>query len=64
MSLNVFGRTLTRTAGRDHNQNHHCMVIVGKPFQEARVFQVADALEKATPFRAERPAMVSPAMIN
>ncbi len=33
MSLNVFGRTLTRTDGRDHNQNHHCMVIIGKPFQ-------------------------------
>ena len=38
--------------------------IVGKPFQEAKVFQVADALEKATPFRAARPTMVSPAMAN
>jgi aspartyl-tRNA(Asn)/glutamyl-tRNA(Gln) amidotransferase subunit A len=32
--------------------------IVGKPFQEATVFQVADAFEKATSFRARRPAMV------
>jgi aspartyl-tRNA(Asn)/glutamyl-tRNA(Gln) amidotransferase subunit A len=31
--------------------------IVGKPFQEAKVFQVADAFEKATEFRAKRPAM-------
>ncbi len=36
--------------------------IVGKPFQEAKVFQVADAFEKATPFRDRRPAMVSPVM--
>jgi aspartyl-tRNA(Asn)/glutamyl-tRNA(Gln) amidotransferase subunit A len=33
--------------------------IVGKPFQEARVFQVADAFEKATDFRSKRPAMVA-----
>jgi aspartyl-tRNA(Asn)/glutamyl-tRNA(Gln) amidotransferase subunit A len=32
--------------------------IVGKPFQEAKVFQVADAFEKATDLRARRPAMV------
>ncbi len=32
--------------------------IVGKPFQEAKVFQVADAFEKATEFRARRPALV------
>ena len=31
--------------------------IVGKPFQEATVFQVADAFEKATSFRSGRPAM-------
>ena len=31
--------------------------IVGKPFQEAKVFQVADAFEKATGFRAARPSM-------
>ena len=36
--------------------------IVGKPFQEAKVFQVADAFEKATLFRDRRPAMVSPVM--
>ena len=34
--------------------------IVGKPFQEAKVFQVADAFENATEFRARRPAMVRP----
>ena len=33
--------------------------IVGKPFQEAKVFQVADGYEKATDFRSRRPAMVS-----
>ena len=33
--------------------------IVGKPFREDRVFQVADAFEKATDFRARRPAMVA-----
>jgi aspartyl-tRNA(Asn)/glutamyl-tRNA(Gln) amidotransferase subunit A len=32
--------------------------IVGKPFQEAKVFQVADAFEKATAFRDRRPAIV------
>ncbi|HVY16481.1 MAG TPA: amidase, partial [Rhodopila sp.] len=32
--------------------------IVGTPFQEAKVFQVADAFEKATPHRNPRPAMV------
>jgi aspartyl-tRNA(Asn)/glutamyl-tRNA(Gln) amidotransferase subunit A len=32
--------------------------IVGKPFQEAKVFQVADAFETATGFRSGRPAMV------
>jgi aspartyl-tRNA(Asn)/glutamyl-tRNA(Gln) amidotransferase subunit A len=31
--------------------------VAGKPFQEAKVFQVADAFEKATDFRARRPAM-------
>ena len=31
--------------------------IVGKPFQEAKVFQIADAFEKATAFRAARPPM-------
>jgi aspartyl-tRNA(Asn)/glutamyl-tRNA(Gln) amidotransferase subunit A len=33
--------------------------IAGKPFQEATVFQVADAFEKATDFRSRRPAMVA-----
>ena len=33
--------------------------IVGKPFQEATVFQVADAFEKATAFRNNRPAMIA-----
>jgi aspartyl-tRNA(Asn)/glutamyl-tRNA(Gln) amidotransferase subunit A len=32
--------------------------IAGKPFHEAKVLQVADAFEKATEFRAKRPAMV------
>lgn len=33
--------------------------IVGKPFQEPTVLQVADAFEKATGFRARRPAMAA-----
>ena len=33
--------------------------LVGKPFQEATVLRVADAFEKATPFRARRPALSS-----
>ena len=33
--------------------------IVGKPFQEATVFQLADAFEKATDFRSRRPAILS-----
>ncbi len=33
--------------------------IVGKPFQEATVFQVADAFEKATGYRSNRPALVA-----
>ncbi len=35
------------------------MQIVGKPFQEATVFRVADAFEKATPYRDRRPALVA-----
>jgi len=31
--------------------------LVGKPFDEATVFRVADAFEKATPFRNTRPAL-------
>jgi aspartyl-tRNA(Asn)/glutamyl-tRNA(Gln) amidotransferase subunit A len=31
--------------------------LVGKPFQEATVLRVADAFEKATTFRARRPAL-------
>ena len=33
--------------------------IVGKPFQEATVFQVADAFEKATDYRSKRPPLVA-----
>ena len=31
--------------------------LVGKPFQEPTLFRVADAFEKATPFRSSRPAL-------
>jgi aspartyl-tRNA(Asn)/glutamyl-tRNA(Gln) amidotransferase subunit A len=31
------------------------MQLVGKPFQEATVLRIADAFEKATPFRGHRP---------
>ena len=33
--------------------------LVGKPFQEPTLFRIADAFEKATPFRAQRPALIS-----
>ncbi|MBS0639482.1 MAG: amidase, partial [Proteobacteria bacterium] len=35
------------------------MQIVGKPFQEATVFQIADAFEKATGYRDRRPPLVA-----
>ena len=31
--------------------------LVGKPFQEATVLRIADAFEKATPFRDRRPSL-------
>jgi aspartyl-tRNA(Asn)/glutamyl-tRNA(Gln) amidotransferase subunit A len=31
--------------------------LVGKPFQEATVLRIADAFEKATPFRDHRPSV-------
>ena len=31
--------------------------LVGKPFAEATLFRIADAFEKATPFRNTRPPM-------
>ena len=33
--------------------------LAGKPFEEPTLFRVADAFEKATPFRSQRPAMTS-----
>jgi len=33
--------------------------LVGKPFQEPTLFRIADAFEKATPFRSQRPALVA-----
>jgi aspartyl-tRNA(Asn)/glutamyl-tRNA(Gln) amidotransferase subunit A len=33
--------------------------LAGKPFQEPTVFRVADAFEKATAFRSQRPALVT-----
>jgi len=33
--------------------------LVGKPFQEPSLFRVAHAFEKATPFRSQRPTLVS-----
>jgi aspartyl-tRNA(Asn)/glutamyl-tRNA(Gln) amidotransferase subunit A len=35
--------------------------LVGKPFQEPTLFRIADAFEKATTFRNQRPALVSAA---
>jgi aspartyl-tRNA(Asn)/glutamyl-tRNA(Gln) amidotransferase subunit A len=31
--------------------------LVGKPFQEPTLLRIADGFEKATPFRARRPAL-------
>ena len=36
--------------------------LVGKPFQEATVLRIADAFEKATPFRNRRPALTEALM--
>jgi aspartyl-tRNA(Asn)/glutamyl-tRNA(Gln) amidotransferase subunit A len=33
--------------------------LVGKPFQAPTLFRIGDAFEKATPFRSQRPALVS-----
>ena len=33
--------------------------LVGKPFQEATVLRIADAFEKATPYRNRRPALTA-----
>ena len=33
--------------------------LVGKPFREPTLFRVADAFEKASPFRGKRPALVA-----
>jgi hypothetical protein len=33
LQLNVFGRTLTRTSGRDHNANHQGITMIGKGFK-------------------------------
>ena len=34
MTLNVFGRTLTASDnGRQHHGDHHCTVLIGKPFK-------------------------------
>jgi aspartyl-tRNA(Asn)/glutamyl-tRNA(Gln) amidotransferase subunit A len=32
--------------------------LVGKPFREATLFRIADAFEKANPFRDRRPTLV------
>jgi hypothetical protein len=45
MSLNVFGRTLATSTGagtgRQHNQNHHVPVTIGKGFKACVVGGVA-----------------------
>ncbi|HEX4513229.1 MAG TPA: hypothetical protein VH054_06825 [Polyangiaceae bacterium] len=38
LSLNVFGRTMDvakYTDGRNHNQDHECSIMIGKPFKSA-----------------------------
>ena len=33
--------------------------LVGKPFREPTLFRIADAFEKTTPFRGQRPALIA-----
>jgi len=33
--------------------------LVGKPFREPTLFLIADAFEKTTPFRGQRPALIA-----
>jgi len=51
------GPALAQCIGFSSNGLPLSMQIVGRPFDDARVLRVAHAYEKATPWRAKRPAL-------
>src|SRR5436190_12862499 len=60
MPFNVTGYpAITVCAGFGAGGLPVAIQLVGKPFAEATVFRVADAFEKATPFRDRRPALIA-----
>jgi aspartyl-tRNA(Asn)/glutamyl-tRNA(Gln) amidotransferase subunit A len=60
MPFNVAGYpAISVCAGFGEGELPVAIQLVGKPFQEPTLFRVADAFEKATPFRARRPALVA-----
>src|ERR1700719_1621961 len=60
MPFNVAGYpAITVCAGFGAGGLPVAIQLVGKPFAEPTVFRVADAFEKATPFRGQRPALVA-----
>ena len=60
MPFNVAGYpAMTICAGFGAGGLPVAIQLVGKPFQEATVLRIADAFEKATPFRNTRPALAA-----
>ena len=58
MPFNVAGYPATSVcSGFAANGLPVAIQLVGKPFQEAAVLRIADAFEKATPFRDRRPPL-------
>lgn len=58
MPFNVAGYPATSVcSGFGRNGLPLAVQLVGKPFQEANLLRIADAFEKATPFRDRRPAL-------
>jgi aspartyl-tRNA(Asn)/glutamyl-tRNA(Gln) amidotransferase subunit A len=58
MPFNVAGYpAMSVCAGFGPSRLPLSLQIVGKPFQEAKLLQIADAFETASGFRANRPAM-------
>jgi aspartyl-tRNA(Asn)/glutamyl-tRNA(Gln) amidotransferase subunit A len=59
MPFNVAGYpAISVCAGFGEGSLPVAIQLVGKPFQEPALFRVADAFEKASPFRDRRPALV------
>ncbi len=60
MPFNVAGYpAISVCSGFGPNSLPLSLQIAGKPFQEPRVFQIADAFEKATDHRSRRPPLVA-----